>query len=175
MRTQELQSDVNKTFTELAEIISSFNEDQINLIPFEGSWTAGQVAEHILLSVSGFEKTINGSVAETERAPDALKDKIKASFLDFTIKMKSPDFIIPAEKNYKKDALLNAFQNLKDKINHAFETLNLTKTCLSFELPLLGFLTRLESLYFILYHTQRHIQQLKNIYQKLKETKNYAA
>ncbi len=175
MRTQELQSDVNKTFTELAEIISSFNEDQINLIPFEGSWTAGQVAEHILLSVSGFEKTINGSVAETERAPDALKDKIKASFLDFTIKMKSPDFIIPAEKNYKKDDLLNAFQNLKDKINHAIETLNLTKTCLSFELPLLGFLTRLESLYFILYHTQRHIQQLKNIYQKLKETKSYAA
>ncbi len=101
METQELQSHVNKTFTELAEIISSFNEDQINLIPFEGSWTAGQVAEHILLSVSGFEKTINGSVAETERAPDALKDKIKASFLDFTIKMKSPDFIIPAEKNYK--------------------------------------------------------------------------
>ncbi len=154
MRTQELQSDVNKTFTELAEIISTFNEDQINLIPFEGSRTAGQVAEHILLSVSGFEKTINGSVAKTERAPEALKDKIKASFLDFTIKMKSPDFIIPAEKNYKKDELLNAFQNLKDKINHAIETLNLTKTCLSFELPLLGFLTRLESLYFILYHTQ---------------------
>jgi hypothetical protein len=32
MRTQKLQSDVNKTFTELAEIISSFNEDEINLI-----------------------------------------------------------------------------------------------------------------------------------------------
>jgi len=80
MEIQELQSDVNKTFTELAEIISSFNEDQINLIPFEGSWTAGQVAEHILLSVSGFEKTINGSVAETERAPDALKDKSKQVF-----------------------------------------------------------------------------------------------
>ena len=56
METQELQSDVNKTFTELAEIISSFNEDQINLIPFEGSWTAGQVGEHIILSLSDLKQ-----------------------------------------------------------------------------------------------------------------------
>ncbi len=67
MRTQELQSDINKTFTELKEVISSFNEDQINLIPFEGSWTPGQVAEHIILSVSGFERAINGPVAEAEK------------------------------------------------------------------------------------------------------------
>jgi len=175
METKELQSDINKTFKELGEIISSFDEDQINLIPFEGSWTAGQVAEHILLSVSGFEKTLNGSVAETERAPDALKDKIKASFLDFTTKMKSPDFIIPAEKNYEKDKLTKTLENFRGKINLAMETMDLSKTCLAFELPVLGFLTRLESIYFILYHTQRHIQQLKNIYQKLKATNEYAA
>jgi len=127
------------------------------------------------LSVSGFEKTINGSVAETERAPDALKDKIKASFLDFTIKMKSPDFIIPADKNYKKDELLKILENFRLKINLAIETLDLTKTCLAFELPVLGFLTRLEAIYFILFHTQRHIHQLKNICQKLKATNEYAA
>ena len=175
METKELQSDINKTFKELGEIISSFDEDQINLIPFEGSWTAGQVAEHILLSVSGFEKTLNGSVAETERAPDALKDKIKASFLDFTTKMKSPDFIIPAEKNYEKDKLTKTLENFRGKINLAMETMDLSKTCLAFELPVLGFLTRLESIYFILYHTQRHIHQMKNIYQKLKATNEYAA
>ncbi len=92
METQQLESDINKTFTVFAEIISSFNKDQFNLIPFEGSWTAGEVAEHIILSVSGFEKTMNGPVAETGRAPDALNEKIKAIFLDFTTKMKSAGF-----------------------------------------------------------------------------------
>ncbi len=109
------------------------------------------------------------------KAPHALKDKIKASFLDFTIKMKSPDFIVPADKNYKKDELLKILENFRLKINLAIETLDLAKTCLAFELPVLGFLTGLESIYFILYHTQRHIQQLKNIYQKLKATNEYAA
>ncbi len=175
MKTQELQSHINKTFTELGEIISSFNEDQINLIPFEGSWTAGQVAEHIILSVSGFQKIMNGPVAETKREPEGLKNKIQTIFSDFTTKMKSPDFIIPAKKNYKKDELLNALQDLRGKINQVIETLDLTKTCLAFELPVLGFLTRLESIYFILYHTQRHIHQLKNIYRQLNKSKIYAA
>ncbi len=175
MRIQELQSDINKTFKELLEIISSVQQDQINIVPFEGSWTAGQVAEHIILSASGFEEVMNGPVAETKRAPDELKEKIKASFLDFTTKMKSPDFIVPEYKNYEKDDLIKTLENLREKIIQAIETLDLTKTCLAFELPVLGFLTRLESIYFILYHTQRHIHQIKGIYQKIKETKSHVA
>ncbi len=89
--------------------------------------------------------------------------------------MKSPDFIIPAEKNYEKDKLTKTLENFRSKINLAMETMDLSKTCLAFELPVLGFLTRLESIYFILYHTQRHIHQMKNIHQKLKATKKYAA
>ena len=38
-------------------------------------------------------------------------------------------------------------------------------------LPPIGELTKLELLHFVLYHTQRHIQQLKNILQKKKQKK----
>lgn len=175
MRTQELQPDINKTFTELVKIISSFHEHQINATPFEDSWTAGQVAEHIIMSGSGFVEIIYGPVAETRRAPDELIERIKTSFLDFTIKMKSPDFIIPAEKNYEKKELLKTLEDIRQKINQAIENLDLLKTCLAFELPVLGFVTRLEAIYFILYHTQRHVHQLKNIYQKLDKAKYYVA
>ncbi len=165
MNTQQLSADINQTFEELTEIVSSFHSDQINVIPFEGSWTSGQVAEHILLSVSGFEQVINGPVAETSRAPDELKDKIKAVFLDFNTKMKSPEFIIPKDKKYEKQEFLNSFKKYKSKIHHAIATLDLTKTCLALELPVFGFLTRLECIYFILYHSQRHFHQLKNIHE----------
>ncbi len=81
--------------------------------------------------------------------------------------MKSPDFVVPPDIYYKKEDLLRSFEDINERINQALQTLDLTKTCLAFELPVYGFLTRLESLYFILYHTQRHLHQLKNIHQKM--------
>ncbi len=117
MNTQQLSADINKSFDELIRIVSAFDQEQINVIPFEGSWTAGQVAEHIILSVSGFEQVMNGPVAETTRAPDESKNEIKAMFLDFNTKMKSPEFIIPEDKKYEKGALPDLFEKYKAKIN----------------------------------------------------------
>jgi hypothetical protein len=42
--------------------LSSIRQEQINTVPFPGSWTAGQVAEHILLSASGVLEVIQGAV-----------------------------------------------------------------------------------------------------------------
>ena len=163
----QLQLQIKETFEELSHIVSSFNEDQINIVPFEGSWTAGQVTEHILMSASGFEQMMNGPVADTDRAPDEFADKLKVTFLDFTVKMQSPDFVLPADKKYEKKELITRIEDLPEKINRSIQTLDLAKTCLAFELPQLGFLTRLESVHFILYHTQRHVHQLKNIHQTI--------
>ncbi|MBE7179216.1 MAG: DinB family protein, partial [Mucilaginibacter polytrichastri] len=41
--------------------------------------------------------------------------------------------------------------------------MDLSMLCLGFDFPGLGFLTRYEWLYFNIYHTQRHIRQLRNI------------
>jgi len=165
MDTKEIRTEIDETITELLELISSFNQDEINVIPFEGSWRAGQLAKHVIMSGSGFAKIINGPVKETERKPDELVATIKRDFLDFSIKMKSPDFVVPPDTSYKKEDLLHSLEHIKAKINQAIEKLDLTKTCLAFELPVYGILTRLEALHFILYHTQRHIHQLKKIHQ----------
>lgn len=68
---------------------------------------------------------------------------------------------------YEKAYLLGALQDIKAGLDHAVTTLDLTKTCLAFELPVFGYLTRLEAIYFVIYHTQRHLHQLKNIYQQV--------
>ena len=163
----EIQTKLDNTLTELIQLFSSIEQEQVNIIPFEGSWTAAQLAQHTIMSNSGFAEMINGPVKETQRKPDELVEKIKSDFLDFTIKMKSPDFVKPPMAYYKKEDLLNSLKNIKENIHHAIETTDLTKTCVTFELPGLGFLTRLEAAHFVLYHTQRHIHQLKNIFRKL--------
>lgn len=167
INTKEILTEVNGTITELIQLLSSFDQQQINIIPFEGSWTAGQLAKHMIMSNSGFADIMYGPVKETEREPDELVERIKADFLNFNIKMKSPDFVVPPKTSYKREELLKSLGDIKEKINRGIETLALTKTCLAFELPVYGFLTRLEAIHFVLYHTQRHIHQLRNIFKKV--------
>jgi hypothetical protein len=121
----------------------------------------------MVMSNSGFADLLKGPVKDTERAPDAAVEGIKSAFLNFDIKMQTPDFMRPEKKNYDKDGLLEALSGIKADIITSAATLDLSKTCLSFELPVLGYVTRLEAVSFVICHTQRHIHQLKNIYTKL--------
>lgn len=77
--------------------------------------------------------------------------------------MKSPDFIVPQEKEYNQQELIKTLTAIKDEIAEAIETLDTNKTCTGFELPNSGFITRAEAITFTIVHTQRHIHQLRNM------------
>ena len=61
---QELLKELDDTEIEFSGAISSFNDDEFNIVPFEGSWTAGQVAKHVLLSASSL-RVLYGPVKKT--------------------------------------------------------------------------------------------------------------
>lgn len=163
MNKDEIITALQSNITTFQNLISSFNETQLNQVPFEGSWTPAQVAQHIIMANSGFGDVLNGPVKDTSRAPGELKEKIKKDFLNFEIKMKSPDFILPKMKAYDRERQLSALEGIKNDISSVIPALDLTQTCLAFELPVYGHLTRLEAIWFVIYHTQRHAQQLRNI------------
>ena len=79
--------------------------------------------------------------------------------------MTSPDFIYPKLKIYDKEPLLMSLEKIKEDIVKAATDLDLEPTCLGFELPVYGRLTRLEAVCFVVYHTKRHAHQLKKIKQ----------
>jgi hypothetical protein len=167
MHKEEIQTEFNETFTELLKILSSFNQENFNTKPAEDKWSAGQVARHLIKANSGFPQVINGPTEKTEREPDEMVEKIKADFLNFEKEMKSPDFIVPEDEDYEKKDLINSLEKIKSEIDETAQNADLTKTCLGFEFPVLGHLTGLETLSFVVYHTQRHIHQLKKIYEKV--------
>ncbi len=119
MNTKEIRTEIGGTITELLQLILAFDHEQLNVVPFEGSWTAGQLAKHVIMSGSGFVKIMNGPVKETERKPDEMAAIIKRDFLDFNTKMKSPDFVVPPDTSYKKEDLLGSLEDIKSKINMA--------------------------------------------------------
>ena len=169
MNINIINSETKQSFAGLRETLSALDNQQLNTVPFSGSWTAGQTVQHIILSGTGFVQLINGPVAETLRNPDEMEQRIKTIFLDFSTKMKSPDFVVPPDDVYTKEGLINTLNALELSIEQASRLPDLSLTCLAFQLPVLGNLTRSEALCFIAYHTRRHLHQLQNISEKLSE------
>lgn len=160
----KILNELTNTTDKLLQTMSAFPAEKFNTIPFEGSWTAAQVSDHILKSVSGIHDLLYTSPKPTSRQPDEKVESIKAIFLDFNIKMKSPDFVLPRNTPIEKEKMLTAWEDTKAKLTEAIKNLDLSATCTAFELPGSGEFTRSEWVWFAIYHTQRHTHQLKNIY-----------
>ena len=158
--TEELFVTLDNTTSELIELISSFSETEINEIPSAGSWTAAQVAEHVTKSNFGIIKSLKKEGTSPGRAADAGVEELKKTFLDFDKKLLSPEFILPTRDIYQKKLVID---NLEISIAQLKE---LSRHVDLFEMishPIFGEVTKLELLHFVVYHTQRHIHQLKNI------------
>jgi len=159
--TEELFATLDNTTSELTSLISLFGETQINEIPSAGSWTAAQVAEHVTKSNIAIIKSLKQEGRSPDRAPDAGVEGLKNTFLNFEKKLQSPKFILPTQDIYQQKLVI---QNLEMSITELKE---LSKRINLFELishPIFGEVTKLELLHFVVYHTQRHIRQLKNIF-----------
>lgn len=168
MNKELILKDFNTTFSALVDAIAAFDAEKFNQVFAEDSWTAGQVVEHLLLANTGFAAVLNAKVKATERESDELIPRLKADFLNFDIKMQAPDFIVPERKAYDKAAQLSKTKEIWEMVEKEIASLDLSKTCLAFELPVYGFLTRLEAIYFVIYHTQRHTRQLRNVFEQTK-------
>ena len=85
--TSALATSFDNTAKDLLETISSFNEKEFNEIPFEGSWSAAQVADHVRKSLKETINALHGEVKPSEREPDEHVEKLRSIFLNFDIKI----------------------------------------------------------------------------------------
>ncbi|MBS1524739.1 MAG: DinB family protein [Bacteroidetes bacterium] len=164
----DLANELKETKSALLGAIDWFSNANINAVPFEGSWTAGQVAEHVLMSASGVAKALRGRTATADRNPEQHIELFSEIFLNFEHKLKSPDFIIPSDEAKDKQALINALNETFCSIEDAAGLGDLDSICLAFEMPTLGTLSKKELIWFTIVHTKRHIHQLKNVADHLK-------
>ncbi|MBO9151267.1 DinB family protein [Chitinophaga sp. GCM10012297] len=154
--------------TEMAGLLASCSQEQANRVPFSGSWTAAQVVEHMRISISGcIELLQGGAKPTTHRSPDAKVPDLQV-FLDYNIKMESPDFVQPEDKIYDKEALSKEMEKLRRELNGTLGGKDLNETLTGFDFPFLGELTRTELVHFVAWHTTRHNRQLRKIVGVLK-------
>ncbi|PQJ10443.1 DinB family protein [Flavipsychrobacter stenotrophus] len=159
----ETYSRYDTTLLHIIAVLESIDRPDINTIPFEGSWTAGQVTDHVVKSMDNMGHVLRNSTQPTDRPYDQHKAMLEKVFLDYEHKMKSPDFIIPTNDPLEKTELIDKLATIREDTLDAIATLDLTEMCMSFEMPGMGHITRYEFIWFTIYHTQRHTQQLEKI------------
>ncbi|MBZ4033976.1 DinB family protein [Flavobacterium sp. 17A] len=162
-----IQNTILETYTKLSDILSSFSQEEINIVPFEGSWTGGQTVQHIILACSGLTQLFAGKTEKSSREPDENVKQLDAIFLDFNTKYQSPENIKPAFIEYDKNTLLASIKKIQTDLFEAAETYDLTLICLEAKIPGFENFTIYEWLHFAIVHTQRHTQQLKSIHEHI--------
>lgn len=160
--TITLREEFDEVGASLLEQIKNIPDNNLNQGRLQG-WTAGQVLDHALKSAESLSGLLHGRVGDTARDPAMHVAMIRQVFLDFTTRMQSPDFILPDNPPHQKALLFNRASAFIPVVREAIDNLDLDKTCLDFELPKMGPMTRLEWIHFIICHTRRHLHQLAEI------------
>ncbi len=159
----EIISQMEAAMDRTSALLSSFNEKDLNAVPFEGSWTAAQTGRHLYKAAKGMDELLRAPATPADRDPEEKAEELKNIFLDFSTKMKSPDFILPEDREYDKEELIKSLKQVKDKVVAAANDADLTQLAPMPEgHPLQGY-TKLEMVHFVTYHTMRHNHQIEKI------------
>lgn len=158
--TENLQQQLIQVFDNFITPFHAVAPEFINATPKVGTWTIGQLGQHVALASAGLPDQKNKAA---NRPADQFEKSIRDTFLDYTQQFKSPEFIDPEKKPYDKEVLLTALKNNKTLLLNIIKNEPLEYACLDVELPGWGHLTRYEWIKLIIYHVERHIKQLEKL------------
>ena len=160
MEVPQIVDAIEEEFTKLRILFTDLPESQVNTIPYEGSWTPAQLVQHVALSTGALANAIHMEAKPAKRDPGEKIEMLKKTFLDFSTRMNSPDFIKPEAGPLEKKLLLNELANAVNALRVSTENANFSD--LVEGLPM-GAITKLEIVHFVWYHTQRHLNQMRKI------------
>ncbi len=161
----ELMAAIDTAAAGLIAEINKLSNAEVNQVPFEGSWTAGQLFEHIIKATTGIPKALDATSENIGRNPEDKIAELRKMFLDFTTKMKSPKFIEPSEGTHEKQASVNELKSAFADLTISATKADLTQVVKNSPF---GDISKLEMLHFVLFHTQRHLPQLENVVASIK-------
>ncbi|HZI53432.1 MAG TPA: DinB family protein [Chitinophagaceae bacterium] len=166
LQKEQLLALLEDTLTRFMEKLKKFSEVKINTIPFVNGWTAAQVADHLTKSNNSITKAMLLNGTYINRDPRGRVEELKAVFLDFNTKLKSPDFILPSQDIYEREVVIQSLEWSVKKLMEVGREADLSEMINHMAF---GDITKFEILYFVHYHTQRHMHQLDKIFEAIKD------
>jgi hypothetical protein len=158
-----------RAISAMQDLMFPMDNEEVNTVPYKNSWTAAMLFRHVSKSLNAMAGAMRMNLNTADRDPDVRIPELKKVFLNFSVKMESPGFIMPENGPYEKHSISEELKNSFIRFREATIHANLSE--LVEDLPL-GPITKLEIIHFVLYHSQRHLHQMKKISRALEEKVN---
>src|SRR5665213_2207145 len=127
--TEPLLKEWKKTEDRLLKVISTFSDENFHTVPFEASWTAAQVCDHVSKSLAGVAISLSQQYEPAQRMPDQYTEMLKSIFLNLDQKSQSPSAILPGESPACKKEMYKKLKNIGDQISNANQKEDLSLLC----------------------------------------------
>ncbi len=165
MEDQRLINDYETVTKQLLQLLDGLSEQELNTVPFEGSWTAGQLGDHLRQAYGITELPVEYHA--TERDPLQHETALHSIFDNDAEKYRSPEAILPADHYFDKARLIGEIRERAEALQTGMSDHG-TEEVSAFDFPGLGALTGYEQLVLATVHTNRHNRQLETIIERLK-------
>jgi len=159
----DLKTQLDNNTSLFLDILDTIPTDKLMVRNQHTQWTIMESAEHVLMIEQSVSETLQGKTAPVQdRLPDSKVKQISELFMDFSKRL----FVtkpIASKTVYKDMASYSAdFRATRELIKGALEH-HPEQECKAFEHNLFGFLTKIEWIYYLIYHTERHLHQISRI------------
>lgn len=158
----QIQEKIDHTFDQYINQVERVENDRIGKSPSTDSWSAGQVCDHILKVCISTMRLLRGEGKPVDRDPAAKVEYIGKEFANVEKQFQAFGPIRPDEKPPNRRRIISGLNSVRKRFHeYLADDPDLTLLCTQFTHPLFGEMTRLEWLYFIIYHNERHLGQLR--------------
>ena len=162
MNKDALLANLQQSTERLLRELSLFTPENFNSKPSEEEWSAANVAEHLLKIEIFANKALRSETAAADREPDKMISYLKDRMEDNN-KRKASEITSPTGEHKDLDEMIAQFQTQRKSLAEAIETMDMTEACIGMPHPVVGVMTRMEWVAFVIYHTDRHLRQLRRL------------
>lgn len=160
---QLLQNLLIANTEKLTRVIARFNFESFNHKPDEGRWSAGEIAEHILIFDIRLNTILEEATTAPGRNPDAQIITISDRLENLADKIEAPPFLKPSGMAKRPDAIIKRIRAERRKVARVIEEKDITLLNAVTPHRFFGTLTALEWIVLVIKHTDRHLLQLKQL------------
>ncbi len=164
---QELARELLENTVYLVATLSNVREADIDRKPSSLAWSPAEIAEHLVILealairiLQGRTKPVEDCGCDHDSDPAKKVEEIKSAFGDLEKKFTAAGPVAPLGMYKDKDILISKVRTNRQDLAEIVKTQDLTAVCVDFQHGIFGELTRLEWIYFIIYHTERHLRQI---------------
>jgi uncharacterized damage-inducible protein DinB len=159
-----MEFDAQKDFLEdtksIVDFVRSLDNQKLNTKPTAKEWSVLECLEHLIVIEKLAKKVFDLESVEPRRPYFSKIEMMKNGLLNFNEKYEASEIFLPTGLYSDSNKALEDFENQRKEISKKGD---LKLLYIGIEHPIFGKLTKLEWVYFCIFHAQRHFEQMKRV------------